>query len=152
MANTDIRQFGSAARRGEDRGEDDEPIVIGLAGQEVTLHSPGTGQLSYLAATLYSYEGTLEQLGGLMNFIANLMDDEDARWFKRALLDNDIDFAGEDVLDLCRYIIEEWSQDRPTNPSSGSASPRRRTGASSTGDTPSVPQARRRSTSPSRAS
>lgn len=152
MANTDIRQFGTAAKRGEDRGEEDEPIVVGLAGREVTLHSPGSGQLSYLAATLYSYEGTLEQLGGLINFIANLLEEEDARWFKKALLDNDIDFDGEDVLDLCYYIIEEWSQDRPTKPSSGSASPRRRTGASSTADTPSPPQARRRSTSPSRAS
>lgn len=149
MARTDIRQFGSAADRGEDRGEDDQPLDVKIAGREVTLHSPGSGQMAYLAATLSSYDGTLVQLGGLINFVANLMTDEDAAWFRKALLSNDIDFEGEDALELCEYLIEEWSEGRPTKQSSASAPRQRTTGASSTAGTPERPPARRRSTSAS---
>jgi hypothetical protein len=152
MATTDIRQFGTASKRGEDRGEDDLPLDVYIAERKVTLHSPGSGQLAYLAASLSGFDSSLQQVGSLINFIANIMDDDDAKWFQRSLLDNDIDFEAEDVLDLCRYLIEEWSEDRPTKPSRASASSQRPTGQRSTEDTRPQPTARRRSSSVSPAS
>lgn len=152
MATTDIRQFGTAAKLGTDRGDDDDPIVVDIAGRRVTLHSPGSGQLAYLAANIAGYKGTITQFGALINFVANSMSEEDADWFERALIDNEIDFEGDDALELCTYMIEEWSGERPTTPSSDSSSRRRQTGQSSTAATSERPAARRRSTSASPAS
>lgn len=137
MAQSDIKQFGDAARKGKDDGDDDYPITVKILEREVTVHSPGSGALAYLSMAIAGAGGDMVQLGQSINFIMSIFEDEDARYVRGLLLDRKSGFDAEDLLDFAIYIVEEWS-DRPTKPSTGSSRPQGRTGARTTGATRKV--------------
>lgn len=137
MATGDIKQFGDAARKGRDDGIEDDPLEVMILDREVTLHSPGSGSLAYLAMSIAGAGNDLVQLGQVINFIMSIFEDEDARYVRGLLLDKNSGFDAEDIMDLAIYIVEEWSS-RPTNPSTGSSRSPRSTGARTTGATRKV--------------
>src|SRR6187431_2181864 len=132
MATRDIKQFGDAARKGRDDGAEDDIIVVKILDRDVTLHSPGSGSLAYLAMSIAGAGNDLVQLGQTINFIMSIFEDDDARWVRGLLLDRESGFDAEDIMDLAIYVVEEWSG-RPTNPSTGSSPSSRATGARTTG-------------------
>jgi hypothetical protein len=132
MAASDIKQFGDAARKGKDSGIEDDPRDIMILDREVTIHSPGSGSLAYLAMAIAGASTDLVQLGQVINFIMSIFDDEDARYVRGLLLDRESGFDAEDIMELAIWVVEEWS-DRPTKPSTGSSSRPRPTGARTTG-------------------
>lgn len=145
MADSDLKQFGDATRKGTDKGTRDDDILVKILDRKVALESPGSGQIGYIAMTAAGASNDLVQLGEVINFLVSLMDDEDGRYVKGLLLDRHSGFEGEDMVELAQHIVKEWSG-RPTKPSSGSSARRRTNGA---GSTPASPQASKRSTTPS---
>ena len=137
MASHDIKQFGDATRKGRDDGEEDDPLQVKVLDREVTIHSPGSGSLAYLAMSIAGAGNDLVQLGQVINFMMSIFEDEDARYIRGLLLDRKSGFDAEDIMDMAIYIVEEWSS-RPTNPSTGSSASPRTTGARTTGATRKV--------------
>ena len=137
MATNDIKQFGDAARKAKDRGVDDDTLTVMILEREVTLHSPGSGSLAYLAMSIAGAGNDLMQLGQVINFIMSIFDDDDARYVRGLLLDRESGFDAEDIMELATWIVEEWSA-RPTKPSTGSSASRQSTGARTTGATRKV--------------
>jgi len=134
MATNDIKQFGNAARGARDEGEEDLELEVMILDRKIHLNSPGSGQLSYLAMTIASNNRDLLTVGRLINFIVNLMDDDDQGYVSALLLDRDSGFDGEDIVDVAEYVVEEWSS-RPTQTSTGSSKSPQATGRRSTGAT-----------------
>lgn len=132
MATGDIKQFGDAARKSKDAGDDDDVLTVKILEREVDLHSPGSGSLAYLAMSIAGAGDDLMQTGQVINFIMSIFDDDDARYVRGLLLDRNSGFDAEDIMDLAIYIVEEWSS-RPTKPSTGSSQSARATGARTTG-------------------
>ena len=137
MATGDIKQFGDAARKSKDRGIEDDTLDVMILDRQVTLHSPGSGSLAYLAMSIAGAGNDLVQMGQVINFIMSIFGDDDARYVRGLLLDRDSGFDAEDIMELAIWIVEEWS-DRPTKPSTGSSPSRRTTGARTTGATRKV--------------
>ena len=132
MATGDLKQFGDAARKARDTGEEDDPRTVLVLDREITIHSPGSGSLAYLAMSIAGAGNDLVQLGQVINFIMSIFEDDDARYVRGLLLDKESGFDAEDIMDLAIYIVEEWSS-RPTKPSTGSSPSRQATGARTTG-------------------
>lgn len=137
MATGDVKQFGDAARKGSDEGLDDDPITVKFLDREVTVHSPGSGALAYLAMAVAGAGNDMVQLGQAINFIMSIFEPEDQRYVRGLLLDRQSGFDAEDLMEFAMYAVEEWSS-RPTNPSTGSSRPRQATGARTTGATRKV--------------
>lgn len=145
-----MRQFGDAARVAADTGvdENEEPNVdFLLLDREVSLHYPGSGALAYLTATMATSGGALEAVGTVINFVASCMEDDDARYLNRILLDSKSGFDVEDICDVVEYLVEEWSGGNPTRGSSGSSRPARTSGKSSTANSRPAASPRSRSRS-----
>lgn len=128
------RQFASATRKAattETVGSDlPDFVIIPLAGRDIALSRPGTGQLTYLASISASDDDDALKWGGIINFLVALMDDDDGRFLKRALMSNELEV--DEIAEAVEDILEKWS-DRPTMRSSGSSPQRRATGRPSTG-------------------
>jgi|SRR5690606_10855421 hypothetical protein len=146
--------FGSAARGAamrEQGAEDDiEVLTIETTDEtrDVKFRYPGTGQMAYLALAMASDEGDLVQAGQLINFVANMIvDDEDVRFFRRSILEFDSGFELEDVQDLVEELLTRWGGDRPTQSSAASSPQRQATGKRSTGGARAKAAASSRSTS-----
>lgn len=142
-----LKQFGNAAKASTAEPQE-PPLTAQVLDRKVTFHSPGTGQLAYLASYMAGDDEEIVMYGGMLNFLFSLLQDEDDKaYVKRAL--RDMSLSMEDVEEILVWIVEEWS-DRPTKPASDSSSGRRSSGKSSTANSRRV--ASRRSTSGSTAS
>lgn len=133
----DVKKFGSAARKAFDRDEAEMFARAEVAGRMMEFAYPGNGAIVYMVGQLASLESDggadLESVGGLMQFIYIMLEEEDARHIRKALLDPRIDFDENNVTELIKYLTEEWADGRPTvRPSVSSRRPAS-TGRTSTG-------------------
>lgn len=81
---------------------------------EVTVLGPNGGQMTYLIGAVGSDTGTIsERAAGMMNFLYDLMDEDDARWFRRRLLSRRDPFGPKEVGDITDWLLEQWVG-RPT--------------------------------------
>lgn len=126
-----MREFGDAARaaRKDDSGE--PGIEVKILDREIFIEYPGAAQLGWLTAQLSMAQTPLHSVGAIINFVAALMEDEDARHLQRALLNPRSGFGPEELQELAEYLVEEWSGN-PTNESPVSSRRPATTGASST--------------------
>lgn len=129
-----MKEFGKALdlhARDDEAPEYHDPIDIKVLGREISVGYPDSGQLTYLGMLLASEGDWLERAGGLMNFVVNLMNDDDRKFIRGALLDRRVPFGAEEIEEIIEYLMEEWSA-RPTEPPADSRSSRRAGGQSST--------------------
>lgn len=98
--------------------------------REVEFESPGAEQLAYLGSVL-GVGNLLTTAGALINFLASLIDDDDARYINSLLLDRKSGFDIYDVEDLLITLVEEWGGN-PTKPASDSSDTQVTTGKPST--------------------
>ncbi len=152
MATTSEKVFGSAARgaalRENEADTDLELLTIETTDETrtVAFRYPGTGQLAYLALASASDSGDLVQAGQLINFVANLIvEEDDLKFFRRAIVEFDSGLDLEDVQDITEELLTRWGGDRPTKSSADSSPQRQATGKRSTGG--ARPKASTRSTS-----
>lgn len=98
--------------------------------REVTFRAPGTEQLAYLGSVL-GVGNLLTTAGALINFLASLVEDDDARYINSLLLNHRSGFDIQDVEELLVELVEEWGGN-PSKPASGSSGTQGTTGKRST--------------------
>lgn len=141
-----MREFGDAARAARKDDSDEPGIEVKILGRVIFIEYPGAAQLGWLTAQLSMAPTVLHSVGAIINFVAALMEDDDARHLQRALLDPRSGFGPDELQELAEHLVEEWSGN-PTNGSSDSSRRPATTGASSTAAQRKSPSTRSRSRS-----
>jgi hypothetical protein len=116
----------------EFRNEDGE---IETAERVCIAHRPNDGQVAYLMSQVNAHARLNNQIAGVINFFAAVLDENDRYYITDRLLDIDDEFGIEEVQDIMQYLVEEWSG-KSGRSSSGSTSSPKRSGARSTARTP----------------
>lgn len=155
-----VRKFGNAAKAAARRAERDEGdfIEYEVLDQMTKFYNPGTAALvhmSMMQAAVDAPGGTEIQRGmtavvPFIQFVTSLVSDADAARMRRLLATEDSGFDIMDLMELFDALLEDWSQETPTTPASGSSPTRATTGKRSTATSRRAGSTR--STSPSRAS
>jgi hypothetical protein len=129
-----IKEFNTAAKRVD--ADDDAEIMADVEfmvdKRKIVAHGPTSSQMTLFMSAATGYGSDADAIATSINFLWELMEDEDARYLKRRLLKADDKFGADDIANILTYLIEEWSGGRPTKPSSGSANSRSRSGSGST--------------------
>ena len=118
-----MKAFTTAAKAHRD-GEEKvgEKVSITLDDRKLTFIEPNSKTL-LLLMSIYAEKDSGNQmlaLGNSINLMFNLLEtDEDKNYLKRRMFDPRDDFGEEEISDIFRYLIEEWSG-RPTEEPSAS--------------------------------
>jgi hypothetical protein len=141
---TTMKEFLTAAKHAEaeDNGDDGAvPFKIKNedTGEEMVCraYKPGDGQFAVLMATTSRHSSQQEQIAGIINFFASVLDDDSHHYVVSRLLDRRDPFGIEQVQGIMEFLIEEWSG-RPTQSSSGSTRLQSSGGQNSTQPTPAL--------------
>lgn len=128
-----IKEFITAARVAE---EGDAPeTVFKVDGIECTAYKPEDGQLAILMATTGRHSNLHEKIAGVINFFVATLDEKSHHHLVDRLLDRKDPFGIEEVTDIMKNLVEEWTG-HPTESSSGSPQSRSSGGRKSTPRTP----------------
>lgn len=139
-----MKDFITAVKDVEDQDEGtDGQIVFMVDDWEVTAYRPGTGQLGVLMAMTLNTSET-EQIAGIINFFASVLDDASHHHLVRRMLDRRDPFGIEEVTEIMQGLVEEWTGHPTQQPTastrssgqSGSASTRRTTKSTSSAKRP----------------
>jgi len=140
-----VRSYGGKTKtvRAEVSSLPDIPVKI--LNREVVIHPPHTGAFIYLN-NLLGVDNPLQVAGGLIEFLCELVDETDARWIGRLILDRKSGFDVFDVEEILTDLVEDWGEN-PTTPASGSSPSQATTGKRSTASSRRVGSTRSTSTS-----
>lgn len=108
-----LKQFTTAARSAPEEAPAGEPLDVEIDGRKVTLLPPTTGQLAIAMIGGGDMATQGEQIATSINFFFGLLEEKDAKFFRRRLFDRDDSFDVEQIADICEYATEEWFG-RPT--------------------------------------
>jgi hypothetical protein len=136
------RKFGNAAKAAARRAERDEGnfVEYEVLGEMTKFYYPGTAALvhmSMMQAAADAPGGTELQRGltavvPFIQFVTSLVSDEDAARMRRLLATENSGFDIMDMMEVFDALLEDWSQETPTMPASGSSGTRAATGKRST--------------------
>lgn len=139
-----MKEFLTSAKHVEDEENgDDGSVEFKITNEdtgETTLcraYKPGDGQFAVLMATTSRHSAQSEQIAGIINFFASVLDDESHHYIVSRLLDRRDPFGIEQVQEIMEHLVEEWSG-RPTQRSSGSTPSRQTGGQKSKRPTPAL--------------
>jgi hypothetical protein len=138
---TSVKEFNvavaelEAEQQGEDGKEPEGTKHFSIDGNECTAYKPGDGQLAVLMAATGRHSSQQEQVAGIINFFASVLDDESNAYVVARLLNRKDPFGLEQVQEIMEWLIAEWSG-RPTKSSPASTPSQQTTGQRSTDDTP----------------
>ena len=139
-----VRKYGGK-KDGVRAVQSDLPDVpVQILDREIVIHPPHTGAFIYLN-NLLGVNNPLQVAGGLIEFLCELVEDTDARWIGRLILDKESGFDVYDVEEILTDLIEDWGE-RPTTPASGSSPSQATTGKRSTANSRRVGSTRSAST------
>lgn len=124
------KNYGGKAKDARAAESDLEPVVVPILDREVTIHPPHAGAFIYLNNML-GVADPLRVAASMIEFACSLMDDLDARYVGRLILDRNSGFDIYDMEELLTDLVEEWGE-RPTKPASGSSPSQATTGKRST--------------------
>lgn len=128
-----MKEFITAARRLEDEDvEVGHDVPFSVDGREIVAHAPTSSQFTLFMAAAVVGVSDADAIATSINFLFELLEPEDQRYLKRRLLVRNDDFGAEEIAEILSFLIEEWSGERPTKPSSASANSRSRGTQSST--------------------
>lgn len=122
-----------------------KPVEVPILDRVVTIHPPHAGAFIYLNNML-GLSDPLRVASGLIEFACSLMDDMDARYVGRLILDRSSGFDIYDMEELLTDLVEEWGE-FPTSPASGSSPSQAPTGKRSTANSRRAGSTRATSTS-----
>lgn len=143
-----MRKYGNKNKvgRAEEGTTNLEPVTVDILDRQVTIHPPHAGAFIFLNNML-GVNDPLRVASSLIEFLCSLVDDLDARYIGRLILDHGSGFDVYDVEELLTDLIEEWGE-RPTTPASGSSPSQATTGKRSTANSRRVTSTRSTSKSP----
>lgn len=131
-----MKQFVTAASRGEVRDEEEVSTTFVHDGTEVTFFKPSSGQFM-LMSSIGVGNRDAKSMGTFIALFMEIMDEATQSYFEGRLLDRrdpfDIDSEGG-IFEIWEYLVEEWSA-RPTKEPSDYQPPQRATGKRSTAPT-----------------
>lgn len=140
------KNYGSKGKKARAVESGLEPIIVPIMERDVTIYPPHAGAFIYLNNML-GVNDPLRVASSMIEFLCSLVEDLDARYIGRLILDHDSGFDVYDVEELLTDLVEEWG-DRPTKPASGSSPSQATTGKRSTANSRRVTSTRSTSTSP----
>jgi hypothetical protein len=141
-----VRKYGSKDKQARAVDTGLEPVKIQILEREVTVFPPHAGAFIYLNNML-GLSDPLRVASGLIEFLCSLVEDIDARYIGRLILDHNSGFDVYDVEEILTDLVEDWGE-RPTKPASGSSPSQATTGKRSTANSRRVGSTRQTSTSP----
>lgn len=141
-----VRKYGSKDKKARAEETGLEPVPIQILDREVVIYPPHAGAFIYLNNML-GMNDPLRVASSLIEFLCSLVEDLDARYIGRLILDHNSGFDIYDVEEILTDLIEEWGE-RPTKPASGSSPTQVATGKRSTANSRRVTSTRSNSTSP----
>ena len=121
-----MKNFETAARRGDASVANPIDIEFQLDGKTLTATPPTTGQLALFIGA--NGKGGLKSVNALFNFLSAILNDDDYAVIEEALQEG-VEITV--LTDIIGYLVGEWS-DRPTSRSSASSASRKTTGKTST--------------------
>jgi hypothetical protein len=137
----DVKEFETAvaAVETEDNGPTPYPFIIvekNDEGEEVdrvecTAYEPGEGALIVLMADTMGRGHPGEKLAGIINFLADALDEESKQYVVSRLLDRNDPFGLDEITPIVWWLVEEWGG-RPTKQPSDYARSRKPGGPRST--------------------
>lgn len=139
------KNYGSKMKDTRAVETDLKPVEVPILDRKVTIHPPHAGAFIYLNNML-GLSDPLRVASGLIEFACSLMDDLDARYVGRLILDRSSGFDIYDMEELLTDLVEEWGE-FPTSPASGSSPSQATTGKRSTANSRRVASTRATSTS-----
>jgi hypothetical protein len=151
-----VRKFGNAAKAAARRTERDtsEFIEYEVLDQKTKFYHPGTAALVHMSMMQAAVDGGgndiqrgMSAVVPFIQFVTSLVDDSDAARIRRLLATENSGFDIMDLMDVFDALLEDWSQETPTKPASGSSGSRATTGKRSTANSRRVGSTR--SVSPS---
>ena len=117
--------------------------------ESYVFRRPSDSRMLMLMATFRKGSAVQNMAGELLDTFSAMLSDEDFASLRERLDgEDDKRVELEDLVDLFGILMERWSDGFPTQPSSGSSTPRPRTGGRSTGRSPGKGSTRSTSTSP----
>lgn len=111
-----------------------EAIEFEVDDDTFTAHPPTQEQVLFIVAAQADGRDMASRAAAIIDFLdAIIADDDERHLFRKRLMDpkDSLDFGK--VEEIIEWLVEQWSGDRPTKPSSDSRSSRGSTGKSSTG-------------------
>lgn len=125
-----VRKYGSKDKKARSEESGIPPVEIEILDRKVTVFPPHAGAFIYLNNML-GVNDPLRVASSLIEFLCSLVEDLDARYIGRLILDHNSGFDVYDVEEILTDLIEEWGE-RPTKPASGSSPSQATTGKRST--------------------
>jgi hypothetical protein len=133
--------------RDEAVGDTEPYIAFKIDGRELRSFMPNDGQLAFMLAALGRGQTQENRFAAIINIMLSSLRDEDADYFEGRLLEKDPKkrIPVQQVEAVFEYLAGEWfgggeDSDRPTQPSSGSASSQPSDGQNSTPPTTNSPE------------
>lgn len=142
------RKYGDKNKIGKAEESTLPTVEIEVFDRKIMVAPPHTGAFIYLNNIL-GLNDPLRVASSLIEFLCALLDDMDARYIGRLVLDKNSGFDIWDVEEILTDLVEEWGEN-PTKPASGSSPSQVTTGKRSTANSRRVGSTR--TTSPSTAS
>lgn len=130
-----MREFNTAVKQAEldETGVNHLDFVVD--GEVCRAQRPKPSQIAFLMGVTSRYMNEREQMGGILNFLDSLLDDQSAHHLRNRLLDPSDDFGVDEMMEIIMFLAEEWTG-RPTNRLSGSTPSQPNTGQPSMPVTP----------------
>lgn len=127
-----IKQFRTAAKAQVDNEEaTGEPLEVDIDGRAVTLLPPTAGQLGLALTGNSDMASTPENIASSINLFFGILEDHDAKFFRRRLFDRADPFDIDQIAAILEYAMEEW-YGRPTKQPSDFLPSQHSTGKKST--------------------
>lgn len=140
-----VRKYGSKDKIGKAEETNLPSVEIEIFDRKIMVAPPHTGAFIYLNNIL-GLNDPLRVASSLIEFLCSLVDDMDARYIGRLVLDRKSGFDVWDVEEILTDLVEEWGEN-PTKPASGSSPSQVTTGKRSTANSRRVGSTRTTSTS-----
>lgn len=126
-----MKEFVRAASE-DDTPLGNDPLLFKVGDDEFTAYPPTTAMFALFMASQSDTREVQDKVAGLVDFLDQLIDEEQRITFHRALLDRDHPLSFTMLQDIVEWLVEEWSA-RPTQESSDSSPQQRTGGRTSTG-------------------
>lgn len=123
------------AKTEEQEAVEADVIEFKVDGQILRAYPPTASQIAVAVAGTGKRVPFERKIQTVVDFFVRILDDEDAAYVTERLLDRSDPFGLEQIEQIMKGLMEEWSA-RPTQPSSDSSATPPTTGSSSTEATP----------------
>lgn len=133
-----MREFTTAVAEKQKAPEEQEKgYPFKVDGVALRCYKPNEAQLAIFLASTGRHSSDSQQIAGVINFFASILDRASYNYIENRLLDREDDFGLKEVQDIIEWMIEEWTGNPTQSPSVSTGTPQS-SGDSSTEGTPAL--------------